>query len=127
MPPRAGRLCQIFSSQTSVSGRVELDDVAPDLLHPHGYGEEITTTIETNTGEADFENVRAFVSTETCPHARPLRLDHAHRARELRPGCDEGLVRQGPWMDLQAEFSYAGRRVPPVCLLRQRWRGNSSE
>src|ERR1700736_4397066 len=51
-----------------------------------------------------LENAFTLVSAESRPDAGPLRVDHPHRARELRPDCDEDVVRQGSGLEVQAEL-----------------------
>src|SRR2546428_11646480 len=90
--------------------------------------QENTTTTETITEEPVRRGILAVVSAESRADAGPLRLDHAYRARQRRPGSDQGLVRQGSGLDVQAEFPHARRRrVPPVCVLRAGRRRDSQD
>src|SRR5256885_2813844 len=54
--------------------------------NPNAHDEEDTTTIEAITEEAVPAAILALVSPESCADAGPVRLDHAHRARQLRSG-----------------------------------------
>jgi len=87
--------------------------------------DEETTTLQTITGEAGLEKALAFGSAESRSDTGPLRLDHPHRARQLRPRSDEELVRQGSGLEVQAELPHAWRRIPSLCLLRQGRRRDS--
>jgi len=92
------------------------------------HDEEDTTTIEAITEAAVPAAILALVSAESCADAGPVRLDHAHRARQRRSGSDQGLVRQGSGLDVQAELSDARRRrVSPVCVLRPGRRRDSQD
>jgi len=89
------------------------------VLHPTGHDQQTATISEANdteeetgreeTGGAEALAPEAFgsetgavVATESRADAGPVRLDHAHRALELRARRDEGLVHPGTWLDVQA-------------------------
>src|SRR6266705_3787389 len=93
------------------------------------HGKENTLTSETITKEAITGEILALNCAGSRAYARPVRLDHAYRARQLRPGSHEGVVRRGAWLDIPAVLSDAGRRrVPFVCVLRQgRWRDSQDQ
>jgi hypothetical protein len=61
------------------------------LIQRNGHDKEIATSEKTGE-EVLRAEVFALVDAESRADARPLRLDHAHGARQLRPGSDEGLV-----------------------------------
>ena len=46
----------------------------------------------------------ALLPASSCTNPGSIWLDHAHRACELGPGVDKGLVLQGSGVDLQAEL-----------------------
>ncbi len=81
--------------------------------HPkawEAYGKE-TGTKEDNQKTNGAQNPACAVTqcgAETQADARSLRLDHAHRVRQLRSSSHEGVVRDRLGLDVQAELSHAG-------------------
>jgi membrane protease YdiL (CAAX protease family) len=109
-PMRAASL--LAAAKTS-----RLDDILlkapPEVLcrppQVNDHGEENPTTSEPTPDDAIPDRVRALVSAESRADAGPVRLDHTYRPRQLGSGGDEGLVRQGAGLDVQAELPDAGR------------------
>jgi len=126
-PPRAARVTQgmtTFSSGRRSLGTLRLAAILVEASLAN-CNEKKTRTISDETSdktsdEAVPTEVFDIVSPESRTNAWAQRLDHAHGARQLQPGGDEGLVRQGIGLEVHAEPPDAGRqRVPTFCVLRQ--------
>jgi len=64
--------------------------------------------IETIAEETRPEEILARFCAAARADAGPLRLDHTHRARQLRSGSDQGLVRQGSGLTFKPNFPMPG-------------------
>ena len=84
--------------------------IVPRSVKVNDHDEEETICVETITEAAVPREIPAPGAAESRADARPVRLDHPHGARQLRPRRNEGLVRQGSGLDIQAELPDAGWR-----------------
>ena len=71
-----------------------------------------------NESEAEHAAGLACLGSETRTNKGTLRLDHPYGSGELGSGGNEGVVRQGARLDVQAKLPDAGRRrISPLCVL----------
>src|SRR5688572_872303 len=69
----------------------------------NGHGEEENTSPEDGEEEVSPSAVHELILAEARADEESRRMDHAHRARQRRSGCDEGMVRKGTGLEVQAE------------------------
>src|SRR5438876_5390863 len=100
------------------------------VINPIGnrHGKESTKIGETGTDKAINAQVIALGRPASRADKRTLRLDHSHRPCQPEPRSDEGMVRQSLGLEVPTELPDARRRrVPPLCVLREGRRRNSSQ